>query len=157
MPQTVRQQSLCPRYQPRPRLLIQLMAVLPRMLPFLQGAFTVSGLSAGSHTVVVTPTGCTAVTAPAFTITGTPLTTNGSLTTSACDTYTWSAAGGNNQTYTTSGVYTNTVGCNTATLTLTINHSDAHTTTTSACNTYTWSAPLGNGTTFILPRALTPM
>ncbi|HNB81709.1 MAG TPA: GEVED domain-containing protein, partial [Chitinophagaceae bacterium] len=69
--------------------------------------------------------------------------TTGSLTTSACDSYTWSATG---LTYTASGVYTKTTlngsGCvNTATLNLTINTSSTTgSLTTSACNSYTWSA-----------------
>ncbi len=66
-----------------------------------------------------------------------PSTTVGSLTTSACDTYTWSE---NSQTYTASGVYTHVVGCNTATLDLTIVPSTTvGSLTTSACDTYTWA------------------
>ena len=73
-------------------------------------------------------------------------TTTGSLTTSACDTYTWAQ---NSQTYTASGTYTNVVGCNTATLTLTINNSTTNgSLSATANNTYTWSAPLGNGQTY---------
>ena len=45
------------------------------------GAFTISGLAAGNHSVVVTVTGCSAITVPTFTIGGTALTTNGSVTT----------------------------------------------------------------------------
>jgi hypothetical protein len=63
-----------------------------------------------------------------------PTTTNGSLTTSACDTYTWAE---NGQTYTSSGVYTNVVGCNTATLDLTITPSTTNgDLTASACDSY---------------------
>ena len=108
----------------------------------VSGAFTVSGLAAGDHTVVVTPSGCSAVTVPSFNISGTPLTTTGSMSASACDTYTWAE---NGATYTESGVYTHTVGCNTATLTLTITPSTSNTTTESACDSYTWSV---NGTTY---------
>ncbi|MNX12046.1 hypothetical protein D3C86_418170 [compost metagenome] len=57
-------------------------------------------------------------------------------TVTACDTYTWSE---NNATYTTSGVYTNVVGCDTKTLDLTITNSSASTETVTACDTYTWS------------------
>ena len=74
------------------------------------------------------------------------MTINHSSTTSssatACDSYTWAA---NGQTYTTSGVYTNTTtnasGCpNVETLTLTINHSTTTSSSATACNSYTWSA-----------------
>jgi PKD-like domain/Secretion system C-terminal sorting domain/Putative metal-binding motif len=77
-------------------------------------------------------------TAPrSLSITVNPLTTIGSLTTSACDSYTWSE---NSQTYTSSGVYTNVVGCNTATLNLTITPSTTvGSLTTSACDSYTWA------------------
>lgn len=74
-----------------------------------------------------------------------PITTVGSLTTTACDTYTWAE---NGQTYMVSGVYTNTVGCNTATLNLTINNSTSGATTAIACDTYTWEGPLGNSQTY---------
>ena len=73
-------------------------------------------------------------------------TTTGSLSATACDTYTWATSG---LTYTTSGVYTftslNVDGCtNTATLTLTINNSSTNgNITTSACDSYLW-----NGTTY---------
>ncbi len=83
-------------------------------------------------------------TAPrSLSVTVNPLTTIGSLTTSACDTYTWAE---NGQTYTTSGTYTNVVGCNTATLTLTITPSTSvGSLTASACDTYTWAE---NGQTY---------
>ncbi|PXY44925.1 Ig-like domain-containing protein [Flavobacterium hydrophilum] len=55
------------------------------------------------------------------TVTGTP-STSSSQTVSACDNYFWSE---NSTTYTTSGTYTNTVGCDTKTLNLTINYSSA--------------------------------
>ncbi|HEX8018051.1 MAG TPA: Ig-like domain-containing protein [Flavobacterium sp.] len=55
------------------------------------------------------------------TVTGTP-STSSSQTISACDSYFWSE---NGITYTTSGTYTNTVGCDTKTLNLTISHSSA--------------------------------
>jgi hypothetical protein len=59
------------------------------------------------------------------TVTGTP-STSSTQTVSACDTYTWSE---NSTTYTTSGIYTKVVGCDTKTLDLTINNSSAINTT----------------------------
>ena len=102
------------------------------------GAFTISGLAAGNHNVVVTVTGCSAITVPSFTIGGTALTTTGSESQSVCGTsYTWPVSGA---TYNSSGTYTHVVGCNTATLTLTLT---APTTTgsesQSVCgSSYTW-------------------
>ena len=61
---------------------------------------------------------------------------------SACDTYTWAQ---NGQTYTASGTYTATAGCDTYVLNLTITPSTSNTTTASACDTYTWSV---NGQTY---------
>lgn len=55
------------------------------------------------------------------TVTGTP-STSSSQTVSACDSYFWSE---NSTTYTTSGTYTNVVGCDTKTLNLTISNSSA--------------------------------
>ena len=106
------------------------------------GAFTASGLSAGSHIVSVTYPTCTAVATSSFTIgAGAPLTTNGSVTTSICagQTYVWPA---NGQSYTTAQSGTTFVsGCNTATLNLSI--TPATTTgseSVSACGTsYTWA------------------
>jgi hypothetical protein len=80
--------------------------------------------------------------------------TTGTITATACDTYTWSAPLGNGQTYTSSVsgvtfVSTNAAGCaHTQTLNLTINNSTLHTTTATACNTYTWALPLGTGLTY---------
>jgi hypothetical protein len=73
-----------------------------------------------------------------------PATTNGSITTTACDTYTWPA---NGVTYTSSQTnLTHVVGCNTATLNLTITPSTTNgSVTTTACNSYTWPA---NGVTY---------
>lgn len=70
-----------------------------------------------------------------------PITTN-TTTISACDSYMWSE---NGTTYTSSGTYTSTTGCNTETLELTIVSSTANTTIISACDTYTWSV---NGTAY---------
>src|SRR5450756_476053 len=70
------------------------------------------------------------------------MSTNTSTPVTACNTYTWAA---NNQTYTSTGTYTNittgTNGCqDTATLVLTINMSTNTSTPVTACNTYTWAA-----------------
>src|SRR5690554_5068935 len=70
------------------------------------------------------------------------------VTEEVCGSYTWSA---NNQTYTSSGVYTETLatveGCDSiVTLDLTINNQSVSTTVTEeACGSYTWSA---NGQTY---------
>mgnify|MGYP001048006661 CR=1 FL=1 len=77
------------------------------------------------------------------TVTGTPSTASPPENVVACDTYKWSV---NGTTYTSSGTYTSTVGCDTKTLNLTITPS-----TTSApenvvaCDTYKWSV---NGVTY---------
>jgi hypothetical protein len=104
------------------------------------GAFTVSGLSSGAHVVAVTYPGCPVVSTASFNIgAGAPLTTNGSESVTACGTsYTWATSG---QTYTASGSYDHVVGCNTATLTLTL--TPATTTgseSVSVCgSSYTWA------------------
>ena len=114
------------------------------------GAFTVNGLSAGSHVVAVTYPTCSAVSTSSFSIgAGTALTTNGSVTTSICDgdTYVWPA---NGQSYTTAQSGTTFVsGCNTATLNLTVtpattNGSD----TVTACGSYTWTGEFASGSTY---------
>mgnify|MGYP000861088032 CR=1 FL=1 len=61
---------------------------------------------------------------------------------SACDSYTWSV---NGQTYTSSGTYTFTSGCNTEVLNLTITPSTSNTASASSCDSYTWSV---NGVTY---------
>jgi hypothetical protein len=71
-----------------------------------------------------------------------PNTSNSTIAT-ACDTYTWAV---NGTTYTSSGIYTNVVGCHTETLDLTITPSSSlPTEVVSVCDTYTWAA---NGTTY---------
>ena len=60
----------------------------------------------------------------------------------ACDTYTWAA---NNQTYTSSGVYTTTIpnsaGCDSnMTLNLTISSASTSSTSVTECDSYTWDA-----------------
>jgi len=71
---------------------------------------------------------------------------SGSQTTTACDSYTWSATG---LTYTNSGMYMATIpnqyGCDsTVMLMLTINNSTSSTTMITDCYQYTWT----NGTTY---------
>jgi hypothetical protein len=108
------------------------------------GAFTVSGLSAGVHTVVISNTGCSNVTATGVSVNGPSQLTNTTSIT-ACDSYTWSVTG---QSYSTSGTYTgsttNGSGCTVnETLNLTINHSSTSEETQVACDSYTW-----HGTTY---------
>ncbi len=112
----------------------------------VSGVFTISDLSVGNYTVVVSNTGCPNVTVP-VTVSGptTPITNVTSQT--VCDSYTWSVTG---LTYTTSGTYTGTStnlnGCTVdETLNLTVTPSTSNTTSASACDSYTWSV---NGTTY---------
>jgi hypothetical protein len=86
------------------------------------GSFTISGLSAGTHAVVISNSGCSNVTATGVSVNGPSQLTN-TTSASACDSYTWSVTG---QTYTESGTYTGTTtngnGCTVnETLNLTIN------------------------------------
>ncbi|MFZ1332708.1 MAG: HYR domain-containing protein, partial [Flavobacteriales bacterium] len=90
--------------------------------------------SPGTYNVVVTANGCAATSAD-FVITEIP-TTNNTTTITACDNYTWNVDG---LEYTTSGTYTNTVGCHTEILELTITPSIINTSAIAACDTYTWS------------------
>jgi hypothetical protein len=108
------------------------------------GSFTISGLSAGTHAVVISNAGCSNVTATGVSVNGPSQLTN-TTSASACDSYTWSVTG---QTYTTSGTYTGTTtngsGCTVnETLNLTINHSSTSEETAVACDSYTW-----HGTTY---------
>ncbi|MGL2966864.1 T9SS type A sorting domain-containing protein [Flavobacterium sp. XGLA_31] len=97
--------------------------------------------ASGNYTVQVTnANGCSA-TSGVTTVTVTPNTTH-TVTTSACDTYTWSV---NGQTYTESGTYSSVSGCHTEVLVLTITPSTSNTNVVSACDTYTWSV---NGQTY---------
>ncbi|MBK7239039.1 MAG: HYR domain-containing protein [Flavobacteriales bacterium] len=90
--------------------------------------------ASGIYYVVVTANECQARSAD-FEVTEIPTTSN-TTTVSECDSYTWSVDG---QAYTTSGTYSNTVGCHTEVLELTITPSTSSTTTITACDTYTWS------------------
>jgi hypothetical protein len=102
------------------------------------GSFTITGLSAGDHTVVISDSGCGNVSATGVTV-GTPNQLTNSTTASACDSYVWSV---NGQTYTASGTYTatNTSGACPVeeTLNLTITPSSIHTVNHTACGSYTW-------------------
>jgi hypothetical protein len=86
---------------------------------------SVTVTASGSYTVTVTGSGGS-TTSTAIMVTVNPLTTNGSVTASVCagDSYTWPLPNGTGLTYTTAQTnLTNVVGCNTATLHLTINTS----------------------------------
>ncbi|MGL2966453.1 T9SS type A sorting domain-containing protein [Flavobacterium sp. XGLA_31] len=103
------------------------------------GAFTINGLTAGNHEVVITNSGCGNLSATGVTV-GTPAQLTNSTTASACGSYTWSV---NGQTYTASGTYTatnNSGACPVAeTLHLTITPETSNTTTVTTCGSYTWS------------------
>lgn len=88
--------------------------------------------------------GCSGLTRTPVTVTVNPTSTSNTLVTN-CASFTWT----NGTTYTTSGVYTqtltNSLGCDSiATLDLTILNASASTTTVSECASYTWT----NGTTY---------
>ena len=116
-------------------------------------ATTVYTKPTGNITYTATATLGTCTKSNTSVITVTPSTSN--LTTiSACDTYTWAVTG---STYTTSGTYTNVVGCHTETLNLTINitpNADAPS-NVSVCDSYVlpaltvgnyFTGPNGTGT-----------
>ena len=93
----------------------------------VNGAFTVTGLSGGNHTIVISNTGCSNVTATGVSVEE-PLELTNATTDSGCDSYIWSVTG---QTYTESGTYTGTTtngsGCTVnETLNLTINTSSVY-------------------------------
>jgi hypothetical protein len=105
------------------------------------GAFNVTGLTAGAHSIVVTNPSCSNVTVP-VTISGPSGPLTNTTTQTSCDSFLWSVTG---STYTESGTYTGTStngnGCTVAeTLVLTINQSTSSTETISACSSYTWAA-----------------
>jgi hypothetical protein len=87
-------------------------------------------------------------------LTITPATTNGSVTTSICagESYVWPLPEGTGLTYTTTQTnLTNVVGCNTATLNLTVTPATTNgSVTTSICagDSYTWPLPEGTGLTY---------
>src|SRR5690554_423799 len=97
--------------------------------------------SSGVYTeTLATVEGCDSIVTLDLTISGQAVSTT--VTEEVCGSYTWSA---NNQTYTSSGVYTETLatveGCDSVvTLDLTINNQAVSTTVTEVCGSYTWSA-----------------
>jgi hypothetical protein len=108
----------------------------PQAATLVAGAFTVTGLSEGSHEVAVTPTDCTEVTTSSFTISGTPLSTpTVALSSSDAD---------NTFSYGTSVTYTataNNLGGGTATYAFSVGGSVVQ---TGASNTFT-SSTISNG------------
>ena len=103
--------------------------------------YTTSGIYTDTLTAA---NGCDSITSINLTIYNSSAST---IVQSGCDAYTWAQ---NAMTYTTSGLYTDTVmnaaGCDSIiTLDLTINHSTRDTTTVTACNRYTW---LSNNMTY---------
>jgi hypothetical protein len=112
----------------------------------VSGAFTITGLNVGNHTVVVSNAGCPDVTVT-FAISGPLAPLTNTTTEAVCGSYTWAV---NGTTYTTGGTYTGTTtngdGCTVnETLNLTITPITVNTTTIVACNAYTWAV---NGTTY---------
>jgi hypothetical protein len=89
-------------------------------IPYTANPFSISGLAAGTYSIVVSPDSCTPLTSifviPTLSVTG--VSTNTVAT--ACNSYLWTLSG---QTYTSSGNYTqaNTVACSIDSLNLTIN------------------------------------
>ncbi len=72
--------------------------------------------------------------------------TSSSEEVTACDSYTWEEAdGGDGETYTETGIYTNVIGCHTYTLNLTIIESELTEQTETACDSYLWAV---NGQTY---------
>ncbi|MFM7014730.1 MAG: beta strand repeat-containing protein, partial [Bacteroidota bacterium] len=94
---------------------------------------SISGVGAGDYYALITDANaCTYIGQYTVTETGGTFTT----TASACDSYVWSQTG---QTYSASGSYTSTVGCDNYVLNLTVTASSSNTTSVSACGSYTWS------------------
>jgi hypothetical protein len=119
---------------------------MPQNGTLVNGAFLITGLTAGIHSVVVSNAGCPSVTVSA-TVAGPVAPLTNITTETACGTYTWSVTG---LTYTTGGTYTGTTtnvnGCTVnETLNLTITPITSNTTTATACDTYTWAV---NGTVY---------
>jgi hypothetical protein len=104
--------------------------------------FTVSNLSAGSHTVAVTTAGSCQASTGSFTVSGPAGPATSSTTRSECTSYLW-----NGTTYTTSGVKTfnttSAAGCDsTATLNLTIKNATSSSSSASVCPSalpYQWN------------------
>ena len=104
--------------------------------------FTVSNLSAGSHTIAVTTTGLCEASTGSFTVNGPAGPAVSSTTRSECTSYVW-----NGTTYTASGVYTYSTtsgaGCDSvATLNLTIKNTTSSSSSASVCPSalpYSWN------------------
>jgi hypothetical protein len=112
----------------------------PQTATLVNGAFLITGLTAGIHSVVVSNAGCPSVTVSA-TVAGPVAPLTNVTTETACGTYTWAVTG---LTYTTGGTYTGTTtnvnGCTVnETLNLTITPVTSNATTAAACDTYTWA------------------
>jgi len=98
-------------------------------------------LSQGSHSVSVTPSGCTA-TILNVTIAGPSSAISDTFSVTSCGSYTW--AQNNNAVYTSSGFYSHTFtsfnNCDSlVVLNITINNASHNSTTQSACNSYNWN------------------
>ena len=109
---------------------------------------SVNVTTSGTYTLTATIGSCSSSDSEDFTFT--PNTTNGSVTQAQCGgTYTWPLPFGNGQTYSSSQNLTNNVGCNTATLNLTITPiTNLGSVTTSVQGAYTWPLPYGTGQTY---------
>ena len=94
--------------------------------------------------------GCTQQATYSVTVNPGVITNNGSVTQTQCGgTYTWPLPFGTGLTYSSSQNISNAVGCNTATLNLTITPNTTFgSVTTSAQTAYTWQLPFGNGQTY---------
>jgi hypothetical protein len=106
----------------------------------VNGAFTISNMSAGAHSIIVSNAGCPNVTVSVI-VAGPSAPLTNVTTETACGTYTWPVTG---LAYTTGGTYTGTTtngnGCTVnETLNLTITPITSNTTTAAACDTYIWS------------------
>ncbi|HQW68509.1 MAG TPA: T9SS type A sorting domain-containing protein, partial [Flavobacterium sp.] len=104
------------------------------------GEFTITGLTVGTHSVVVSNVGCPDVTV-SITVAGPTSALTNTTTEAVCGSYTWSVTG---LSYTDSGTYTGTTtngdGCTVnETLELTVTPNTSNTTVVSACDTYTWA------------------
>jgi hypothetical protein len=100
--------------------------------PLISGVAQLTGISTGQYFAQITDVnGCTFLGDYSVTEAGQTFTSSES----ACDSYVWSQ---NSQTYTASGSYTSTSGCDTYVLNLTITPSTSNTTSVTACGSYVW-------------------
>jgi len=107
--------------------------------------FTVSGLSAGSHSISITSGLCSASTG-SFNISGPSSALSSSFSASGCDSYTlpWGTTVTSSGAYT--HIYTSASGCDsTVTANITINASTSSSSSATACDSYVWSV---NGQTY---------